>query len=181
MKIGIVIGSVREGRVGEGVARWVQERAASRSGVDYELIDLKGFELPVFTSATNPMMADRKYDSDVVTRWSAAIDECDGFVFVTPEYNHGVPGGLKNAVDSLGLEWVGKAVAFVGYGADGGVRSVEQWRQIIANFQMVDVRAQLALSIFTDFGEGGFAPSDRRADELTEVFNQIEAETARRR
>ncbi len=179
MKIGIIIGSVREGRNGEAVARWVHERASSREGVDYQLIDLKSFDVPVFTSATNPMLAGKKYESDAVTAWSDAIDGCDAFIFVTPEYNHGVPGGLKNAVDSLGPEWVGKAIAFVGYGADGGVRSVEQWRQIIGNFSMVDVRAQLALSLFTDFGESGFAPIERRTDELNTLFGEIEAATGR--
>lgn len=181
MKIGIIIGSVREKRLGEGVGRWVHEQASTRPEAEYELIDLRSFDVPVFTSGTNPMMADRKYDSDAVSGWSAAIDGCDGYVFVTPEYNHGVPGGFKNAVDSLGPEWVGKAVAFVGYGADGGVRSVEQWRQIIANFQMVDVRAQVSLSLFSEFTNGEFTPLERRPDELTAVFDQLEAEVARRR
>jgi NAD(P)H-dependent FMN reductase len=124
-------------------------------------------------AATLPAMANRQYDSANVTRWGQAIDACDGFVFVTPEYNHGVPGALKNAVDSLGPEWNGKTVGFVSYGADGGIRSVEQWRQIIANFQMLDVRTQVSISVFKEFGADGFAPAERRSTELAALLDQL--------
>lgn len=77
------------------------------------------------------------------------------YVFMTPEYNHGVPGAFKNAVDLLGPEWVGKAIGFVSYGSAEGVRAVEQWRQIVANFSMFDVRAQASLSNFTEFAPDG--------------------------
>ena len=93
MKIGIVIGSIREGRLGENVGRWVKAAVAERTGVDVQVIDLKSFDVPLFTSSTNPMMANREYDSPSVGAWSAAIDDCDAFIFVTAEYNHGVPGG----------------------------------------------------------------------------------------
>ncbi|WP_324617852.1 NADPH-dependent FMN reductase [Mycolicibacterium diernhoferi] len=108
-----------------------------------------------------------------VRRWGQAVDACDGFIFVTPEYNHGVPGAFKNAVDSLGPEWFGKTVGFVSYGADGGVRAVEQWRQIVANMQMFDVRAQVALSLFSEFGPGGFTPAGRRPGELSVLLDQL--------
>ena len=166
MKIGIIIGSIREGRKAEAVARWVLEGAQARGDADYELIDLKAFDVPLLTSAAVPGAAKRQYDDERVTRWSQAIDACDGFVFVTPEYNHSVPGAFKNAFDSLGGEWIGKAVGFVSYGADGGVRAVEHWRTSVANFQMVGVRAQVALGLFTDFGDDGLAPLDRRPAEL---------------
>ncbi len=177
MKIGIVIGSIREGRNGKAIGDWVAAQAAARSDAEFDLIDLKEFELPLMASATLPAMADRKYESANVTRWSRAIDGCDGFVFVTPEYNHGVPGALKNAVDSLGPEWVGKTIGFVSYGADNGIRSVEQWRQIVANFQMLDVRAQVSVSVFAEFGKDGFAPTARRAAELTTLLDQLVALT----
>lgn len=173
MKIGIVIGSIREGRFGESVGAWVKSVADKRSDAEYEIIDLKSFDVPLLTSNTMPGMANKKYDSPQVTAWSQAIDACDAYVFVTPEYNHGVPGAFKNAVDSLGSEWMGKAVGFVGYGAEGGVRSVEQWRPIVANFSMVDVRQQLAISIFTEAGEGGFQPSGRREKELKTLLDQL--------
>ncbi len=174
MKIGIVIGSIRETRRGEAVARWVMEAATTRPDAAFELIDLRDFHVPLFTAPTNPAVADRRYDSPEVTRWSAAIDACDGFVFVTAEYNHSVPGVFKNAVDSLGPEWSAKSVAFVSYGADGGIRAVEHWRQIVANFQMMDVRAQVALSIFTEFtADGEFTPAARRPLELERMLDHL--------
>lgn len=179
MKIGIIIGSIREVRRGDRVAQWVAEAAAERTDAEFEVIDLRAFDVPLFTSPTNPAMAGRAYDSPGVMGWSAAVDACDGFVFVTPEYNHGVPGAFKNAVDSLGPEWTGKAVGFVSYGADGGLRSVEQWRQIVANFQMVDVRAQVPLSIFGEVpAEGPLTPTEHRPRDLSTLLDQLVAATA---
>ena len=179
MKIGIIVGSIRAGRAGAGVGAWVAEQAAQRSDAQFELVDLKTFDVPLLTSATVPAAAEKQYESENVQRWSAAIDACDGFIFVTPEYNHGVPGAFKNAVDSLGSEWFGKTVGFVSYGADGGVRAVEQWRQIVANFQMLDVRAQVSLSLFTEFGADGLTPLERRTGELTTLFDQLITLTAK--
>ncbi|AKT52573.1 NADPH-dependent FMN reductase [Arsenicicoccus sp. oral taxon 190] len=173
MKIGIIIGSVREGRKGSQVAQWVLEGAREHGGADVDLVDLREFDLLVLTSATVPGAANREYDDERVTRWSAAIDGYDGFIFVTPEYNHSVPGAFKNAFDSIGPEWIGKTVGFVSYGADGGVRAVEHWRTIVANFQMVDVRGQVALGLFTDFGDEGFTPLDRRPGELRTLLDQL--------
>lgn len=181
MKIGIVVGSIREGRHGRTVADWILESARTHDGADFEIVDLKEFDVPLYTSETLPMMANKQYDSEGLTRWSRAIDSCDGFVFVTPEYNHGVPGAFKNAVDSLGSEWVGKTVSFVSYGADGGVRCVEQWRQVVANFQMIDVRGQVALSLFTDFGDHGVTPLERRAGEVKTMLDQLVTITAKLR
>ena len=127
MKVGIVLGSVRDGRAGEAVANWVAKGAAGREAT-YELIDLKAFDVPLLTTNTHPMRAKKSYDDERVQAWSDAIDACDAYIFVTPEYNHGVPGALKNAVDSLGQEWVGKTAALVGYGSVGGVRAIENWR-----------------------------------------------------
>lgn len=179
MKIGIIIGSIREGRQGAAVAEWVLKGAQAHGGATFELVDLKSFDVPLLTSATVPGAADKTYDSEQVTRWSEAIDSYDGFIFVTPEHNHGVPGAFKIAFDSLGNEWLGKTVAFVSYGADGGIRAVEQWRCIVANFQMVDVRAQVALSLFTEFGKDGFAPQERRTGELGVLLDQLLRMTSR--
>jgi NAD(P)H-dependent FMN reductase len=179
MTIGIIIGSIREGRAGAGVAKWVAEQVARRDATEFEVIDLKEFDVPLLTAAVTPVAANRQYDSENVRRWSQAIDACEGFVFVTPEYNHGVPGALKNAVDSLGPEWFGKPVGFVSYGADGGIRAVEQWRQIVANFQMLGVRAQVSLSLFREFDDDGFNPQERRAAELDTLLDQLVSLTAR--
>lgn len=173
MTIGIIIGSIRDGRNGSAVGEWVAKIASQRTDAQFQVLDLKDFDVPLLTAPVPPAGANKQYDSANVRRWSQAIDSCDGFVFVTPEYNHGVPGALKNAVDSLGPEWFGKTVGFVSYGADGGVRAVEQWRQIVANLQMFDVRAQVALSLFQEFGTDGFAPAERREGELTTLLDQL--------
>ncbi|MDO5494798.1 MAG: NAD(P)H-dependent oxidoreductase [bacterium] len=188
MKIGIIIGSIRNGRRTESVAHWVYQAAQARAGeqegsggaeVTYELLDLAEFDVPLLTSSTVPGAAKRQYEDPRVTAWSEAVDACDGFIFVTPEYNHAVPGAFKNAVDSLGNEWFGKAVAFVSHGADGGVRAVENWRVSLANFSMVDVRNVVTLGQFTDFDGTEFQPVERRAGELETVLADIEAATER--
>ena len=173
MKIGIILGSIREERSGQTVAEWVAQESQARQDATYELVDLKSFDVPLLTSATVPGAADKKYDSEQVTRWSGAIDSYDGFIFVTPEYNHGVPGGFKNAVDSLGSEWNGKVLGLVGYGAVGGVRAVEQWRLIMANFSQTVVRAAVDLSIFTDFADGAVIDSDPKVAALNGVLDEV--------
>lgn len=179
MKIGVVIGSIRQGRLGEAVGRWVLERANERGGAEFEVLDVASYDLPLLTSATVPAAAKKQYDSPQVTRWSQAVDACDGYVFVTPEYNHSVPGAFKNAVDLLGSEWNGKTVGFVSYGAESGVRAVEHWRQIIANFSMIDVRQQVSVSAFAEFSNGEFTPNNRRAGEFATMLQQLIAATAR--
>jgi NAD(P)H-dependent FMN reductase len=94
-------------------------------------------------------------------------------VFVTPEYNHGVPAAMKNAVDVLGPEWADKAVAFVAYGSDGGVRAVEHWRTVLANLRASDVRAQVSLLVFEDWKDGEFRPLERREGELHTMLDQL--------
>lgn len=173
MKVGIVLGSVRDGRAGEAVANWVAEGAAGREAT-YELIDLKAFDVPLLTTNTHPMRAKKSYDDERVQAWSDAIDACDAYIFVTPEYNHGVPGALKNAVDSLGQEWVGKTAALVGYGSVGGVRAIENWRLVLANFSMTVTRAELNLNSFFDWADGLFAPLEHRTQELTDLLDALE-------
>lgn len=175
MKIGIVLGSTRPGRLGTEVAEWVAKQAAARDGASYDVLDVADYDLDLLDDPVVPGAADRDYASASTRRWGGDVDEYDGFVFVTPEYNHGVPAALKNAFDVLGPEWRQKAVSFVAYGADGGVRAVEQWRTITANMAMLDARSQVALSLFTDFGEDGFVPSERRDGELAGLFDEVEA------
>lgn len=175
MKIGVILGSIREGRFGQGVADWVMEQIANYDAGDatFELIDLKAFNVPLLEVATVPAAANKQYDDENVTAWSKAIDACDAFIFITAEYNHGVPGAFKNAVDQLGGEWQGKTVAFVSYGAAEGLRSVEQWRQIVANFDMRDIRTQVSFSIFNEAQDGAFAPNERRAGEFTALLDSL--------
>lgn len=178
MKIGIIVGSIRNGRVGRNVGEWVLAEASQRDDATFELIDLAEFDVPLFDSPVGPMMAKKQYAHEGVQRWSKAIDECDGFIYVTPEYNHSVPGAFKNACDWLGPEWMFKTVAFVSYGADGGVRATEAWRLSVANFSMLDIRTALALNRFTEFGQdGSFHPNERRSGELKTLLDHLVAST----
>ena len=129
--------------------------------------------LPLLTEAVPPAAANREYTSEATRRWSQAVDECDGFVFVTAEYNHGIPGAFKNAFDLLAPEWKHKAVAFVSYGADGGVRAVEQWRPVALNTFLFSTRGQVVLSLFTDFGENGFAPDEGNAASVSNLLDEL--------
>lgn len=179
MKIGIIIGSTRPGRLGAQVGRWVHENAVSRGDADYELLDLDDYDLDLLSEPTVPGAANRKYDNPKTRRWSETIDGCDGFVFVSPEYNHGVPAALKNAVDVIYPEWNHKALTLVGYGADGAVRATEQWRTIAANVHLHATRAQLSLSTFSDVSTVGeeqkFIPDDRRTGELSAALDELVA------
>ncbi|MBD0854784.1 NADPH-dependent FMN reductase [Corynebacterium striatum] len=174
-KIGIVLGSTRDDRAGEAIANWVADLAKGRNtGVEYEVVDLKAFNVPILTTSVVPMAANKNYDDANVQAWSDAIDACDGFIFVTPEYNHSVPGPFKNAFDSLGSEWVGKAIAFVGYSFSGGVRAVEAWRLAVANFSMEQLRTQIEVSLITDMNDGAFAPADFKNGLVDNLLGEIE-------
>ncbi|GAA3604432.1 NADPH-dependent FMN reductase [Marihabitans asiaticum] len=173
MKIAVILGSTRPGRVGEQVGRWVFEQVSGRDDAEYELVDLADYDLDLLNEPTVPGAAKRQYENEKTRRWSETIDAFDGYVFVTPEYNHGVPAALKNAFDVIFPEWTYKCVALVSYGSDGGVRAVEHWRQICANAQMHVVRGQLSMSTFTDFDGGTFTPQERRTKELSTLMAQL--------
>ncbi len=173
-RIGIIIGSTRPGRKGEDVAKWVHEHASKRSDAQYELVDIADYELPLLDEPVPPSMG--QYSKPHTKKWAAKVASLDGFVFVTPEYNRSVPGALKNAIDFLYAEWNNKAAAFVGYGSSGGVRSVEALRLIMGELQVADVRAQVALSLFTDWEKyTTFTPGAHHTKSLDTMFDQLVA------
>ena len=149
LKVGIILGSTRPGRNGEAVSQWTYETANKRSDADFELIDIKDFNLPLLDEPIPPSMG--QYTKEHTKIWSAKIDSFDAYVFVTAEYNHGIPGALKNAIDFLFKEWNNKVAGFVSYGGTGGVRAVEQLRLVMAELKVATVRAQVQLSLHTDF------------------------------
>lgn len=171
LKIGIIIGSVRPGRLGESVGKWVYEQAKKRDDAEFELIDLMDYNLPLMDEPNLPAI--KKYTKDHTKVWSAKIDEFDGYIIVTPEYNHSTSGALKNALDFLYQEWNNKAVGFVSYGAISGARAVESLRPMMAQFQMADVRAQVMLSNFTDFEDGKCKPHPRQEESAKVLFDQV--------
>src|SRR6476660_8333365 len=174
LKIGIIIGSTRPGRNGEAVGKWVYEVAQKRSDAEFELVDIKGFNLPLLDEPAPPIMG--QYSKPHTKIWAAKISSFDGYVFVTPEYNHGISGALKNAIDFLYAEWNNKAAGFVAYGSAGGVRAVEQMRLVVAEVQVATVRNQVALSLFTDFEDfTTFKPDPRHEKSLNSMLDQLVA------
>lgn len=142
--IKILTGSVRPGRFNIQPATWIYEIAKKRSDIRVELVDLQEINLPLLDEAAPPMM--QQYTKDHTKKWSAQINEADGFIFVTPEYNHSVSPVLKNAIDYLFHEWHYKPVSFVSYGSlAGGARAVEHLRGISAEVKMYDLREQILL------------------------------------
>jgi len=149
LNVAIIAGSTRPGRKSEAVARWVHGIAAKRSDASFEVVDIAAFDLPLLDEALPPSM--NQYAKPHTKAWAAKIATFDAFVFVTPEYNHSTSGALKNAIDFLFREWNDKAAGFVGYGSVGGARAVEHLRLVMGEIKVADVRAQVALSLYTDF------------------------------
>lgn len=172
IKIALIIGSTRPGRKAEVVARWVHEIAKKRSDAEFELVDIKDFNLPLLDEAIPPSMG--QYSQPHTKAWAAKIESFDAYVFVTPEYNHGISGALKNAIDYLYREWNNKAAGFVGYGSVGGTRAVEQLRLVMGELQVADVRSQVALSLFTDFENfSTFKPAALHEKSLSTMLDQL--------
>ena len=172
IKVAIVVGSTRPGRKAEAVARWVHGIATKRSDAEFEVVDIKDFDLPLLDEAMPPAMG--QYDQPHTKAWAAKVAAFDAYVFVTPEYNHGPSGALKNAIDYLYREWNNKAAGFVGYGSAGGVRAVEQLRLVMGELQVADVRAQVALSLFTDFENfTTFKPAPMHEKSVNTILDQV--------
>src|SRR6059058_5010225 len=172
IKIAIILGSTRPNRNGEAVAKWVYEVAKKRSDAEFELVDIKDFNLPLLDEPVPPSMG--QYSKPHTKTWAAKIDTFDAYVFVTPEYNHGTSGALKNAIDFLFAEWSNKAAGFVSYGGASGARAVEQLRLVMAEVQMATVRNQVLLSMFTDFENFSvFKPASRHETSVNEMFDQV--------
>jgi NAD(P)H-dependent FMN reductase len=172
IRLGIIVGSTRPGRKAEAVARWVHGIANKRGDAEIEVVDIEEFKLPLLDEPIPPSRG--QYNNQHAKVWAAKIDSFDAYVFVTPEYNHGTSGALKNAIDYLYREWNNKAAGFVGYGGAGGVRAVEQLRQVMGELQIADVRAQVMLSLFTDFENFTiFKPGPNQEKSVNAMLDQV--------
>jgi NAD(P)H-dependent FMN reductase len=149
LKIGIIVGSTRPGRKAAAVAEWVDKILKRRKDAEFEIVDIEDYKLPLLDEPVPPMM--HQYGKPHTKAWSEKIASLDAYIFVTPEYNHATSAALKNAIDFLFHEWNNKAAGFVGYGGAGGVRAVENLRLVMGEIKIADVRAQVALSMWTDF------------------------------
>ncbi|MFZ1361861.1 MAG: NAD(P)H-dependent oxidoreductase [Candidatus Nanopelagicales bacterium] len=171
-RIGIIIGSTRPNRIGPVVAQWVYDEAIKRDDAEFELLDVESFKLPLLDEPKPA--ASGEYTHEHTRKWSEAIARCDGFIFVTPEYNHGMPAALKNALDYLWPEWNNKACGFVSYGSVGGSRSVEQFRQVAAQLLMADVRAQVMFTFGHEFDDDrNLKPTEASYKSLAATITQV--------
>ena len=171
-RIGIILGSTRPNRNGEQVAMWAYDNASRRGDAEFELVDLRDYPLPHLDEPLPPSMG--QYQNEHTKAWADKIASFDGFVIVTPEYNHSTSGVLKNAIDYLYAEWNNKAVGFISYGAVGGARAAEHLRLVAGELQMADVRQQVALSLFTEFENFSvFKPSDNNVGALDTLLDQV--------
>jgi NAD(P)H-dependent FMN reductase len=174
LKIGILTGTSRPNRRGDTVAKWVLDLAKAHPArdVSYELVDISAFNLPNLDEPFPPSM--RKYEHEHTKKWSEKVDSLDGYVFVTPEYNHSFSGSLKNAIDFVYHEWTNKAAGFVSYGTTGGVRAVEHLRGVMAELQIADVRAHVSLSLYTDFENfSAFKPAESHKAQVNLMLDQL--------
>ena len=172
LKVAIIIGSTRPNRKGEVVAKWVHEHASKRTDAAFELVDVAAFDLPLLDEPSPASTG--KYEKAHTKRWSETIAAFDAFVFVTPEYNRGVNGALKNAIDFLYKEWTNKAAGFVGYGQVGAARSIEQLRLAMGELQVADVRSSVMMLLSTDWENYTvFKPQAKHEKNLASMFDQI--------
>lgn len=172
MRIAIIVGSTRPGRKAPAVAEWIMGIASRREGIDFQLEDIESYSLPLLDEPVPPSM--NQYSKDHTKRWADAIASYDGFIIVTPEYNHSTSGALKNALDFVYAEWNNKAAGFVGYGSAGGARAVEHLRGIMAELQVATVRSQVMLSLFTDFENfSTFRPAPHHENSVNSMLDQL--------
>ena len=173
-RIGIILGSTRPNRNGEQVAKWVLDIASRRDDAEFELVDLRDYPLPHLDEPMPPSLG--QYQNEHTKQWAEKIASFDGFVIVTPEYNHSTSGVLKNAIDYLYAEWNNKAVGFVSYGSAGGARAAEHLRLVAGELQMADVRQQVVLSLITEFENFSvFKPGDYNLTALDTMLDQVVA------
>jgi len=151
MKLQIIVGSTRPTRAADKVVPWVASRAASHAEFETEVLDLRDWQLPMFGehfgSIGDP--EDPSYSGEIVRRWNRKIAEADAYLIITPEYNHSVPGELKNAIDSVFVSFGfrNKPMTFVGYsaGVGAGIRSIEHLNQIATEVEAVPLRSVVVL------------------------------------
>lgn len=140
LSVKVIAGSTREGRFSDKAALWIAGELKKQEGVETEILDLRDYAMPFFNEAMSPSMKQEPYKNEAVARFTAKIAEGDAFIIVTPEYNRGTSGVLKNALDWVYQEWNGKPIAFVSYGSVGGARAVEQLRLVAIELQMAPIR-----------------------------------------
>lgn len=152
MKIAVILGSIREIRRGDRVAKWLMPQLEKYKDIEFELLDLKDYPLPFFNESNSPEGLEGNYTNPLGKKWAAKIGEADGFIIIAPEYNHGTSAVLKNALDWIYQEWNRKPVTFISYSpnAAGGIRAVEQLRQNVIELQMAPLQSAIHITYVLD-------------------------------
>jgi NAD(P)H-dependent FMN reductase len=172
LNILIIVGSTRPNRKSKSVADWVYDNVKDTDGMSFKVVDLAEVNLPLFDEPMPPMMG--QYQNEHTKKWAEVIGAADGYIFVTPEYNHSVPAVLKNAIDFLYAEWGRKPAAFVGYGVANGVRAVEHLKQIAAQLNMAPLSSYVGFNVFQHWGEdASFKPDDRSKEGLDKLVAEL--------
>ncbi|MEP9359424.1 NAD(P)H-dependent oxidoreductase [Sphingomonas sp. KR3-1] len=172
LKILVILGSVREGRMAEPVGNWVIEGAAARDGLACELVDLKEWDLPFYPFPKPP--AAGGYTDPLQLRWAERVKSADGYILICPEYNHGIPAVLKNALDFVYAEWNRKPVAFVGYGGNGGARSIEQLTMVARELQMAPLEASVhIMGVWEKAKSGSFEPDAKDTRWIGHLYDEL--------
>src|SRR5665213_2499430 len=168
MKIELIIGSTRPGRVGPQIAIWIVDNLSKKSGIDYEIVDIKDWGLPIFDEAVLPSM--NQYQHEHTKAWGAKVSEADAYIFLTPEYNAGYPASIKNAIDYLFHEWQGKPLMIVSYGVGGGTTASAQLRQVAERLKMLPTAISPAFTIGKDMSD-----KNGQIKNIATAFNPYEA------
>ena len=140
LNIKIIVGSTREARFSDKAAAWITGEIRKQKEIEAEALDLRDYDMPFYNEPVSPSYKQGPFKNKAVARFTKKIAEGDAFVIITPEYNHGTSGVLKNALDWVYPEWNNKPVAFVSYGSVGGARAVEQLRLNAIELQMAPIR-----------------------------------------
>lgn len=172
MKIQVILGSTRPQRKSEKVGKWVIEQISKNKEVKAELIDLRDWSLPFYNEVSGLLNLQGELSVEIAKKWQQKIKEADGYIIVTPEYNHGYSAVLKNALDYAYFEWNKKPVGFVAYGGSvGGARAVEQLRQVAIELQMAPISESVYIPlIWTAFDEKGNLKDE---DNYNKRFNSM--------
>lgn len=170
--IQVIVGTTRPGRVGRKIADWYLQAAQQRTDMTFELIDLAEIDLPLLDESHSAKSG--HYEHEHTKKWSERITKADGYVWVTGEYNHGVPAPLKNALDYLYSEWNRKPVAFVGYGGLGAARAVEQLVSIASELKMAPLGERVSIvDVWFALDEQGTVKQEFVKSDLTHQFDEL--------
>jgi NAD(P)H-dependent FMN reductase len=175
--IKVIVGTTRSGRFSTQPAEWLMELTKEHPEATFELVDLAEINLPMLDTTTPPSMVQNgEYEKEEQRKWAKIVGEADGFVFITGEYNYGVPAALKNAIDHVGNEWGNKPVTYVSYGtAAGGARAVAHLRDSAAWLRMYDLREHVLISNLWGYldSEGKFQPSEHHTESAHAMLKAV--------